>query len=60
MNQKPSIFIHDRYSKVEDEINHFADKAAPLEIDKTSGDVRRRLKKMLELHYIGQQKEKIR
>ena len=43
------------------EISHqFIDVEAPLEIDKTSGEVSRQLKKAYEKFSIGQQKEKIR
>ena len=49
-----------RHKKVEEDLTFFVEKIAPVEIDKTSGDVRRRLKKVFEDFYIGQQKEKIR
>lgn len=49
-----------RFREVEKELNHFVKNVAPVEIDKTSGDVRRRVKKIVETYHIGRQKEQIR
>jgi hypothetical protein len=49
-----------RHQKVGEELAYFVEKVAPVEIDKTSGEVKRQLKKLYEMFQMGQQKEFIR
>ena len=49
-----------RHKKVGEELAYFVEKVAPVEIDKTSGEVKRQLKKLYEMFQMGQQKEFIR
>lgn len=49
-----------RHKKVGEDLAHFVENVAPVEIDKTSGEVKRQMKKLYEMFQMGQQKEYIR